>query len=391
MSERFLCLRCWRTPRRTEALYRCAACDAGDTGPGAVSLPAWLPATTAASSDKRPVSDLLPPRWRRWLSTARVPEFCPDHPTTRLELFCPCERPLSAKGELFGEPVGLGFAGPRSSGKTLLTITAISELGGRSDFPPGSQRYNLLGFDGTEERFGALSGQLLRQGQRPLITMPELGEALEFDTSHNFAWNVFETNRGRKRPTPRAVLAVYDVAGEVWGLPPHERSSRLDRYLGLLGSLVFVLDGASIAADLGLPTEDAWQANDFERETRGATDLEWFDRVRQRLDHLNRQRRTDLALVISKADHLWEAHPDLQSEASQETLEKLLRDTGRSGLVAAGRAEFRRVKLFAASSLGFRPGPGDVDAEGRLLRAPQPKGVTAPLLWLLDERLGKGQ
>src|SRR6185295_19925411 len=176
---------------------------------------------------------------------------------------------------------------------------------GRSDFPPGSQRYNLLGFDGTEERFGALSGQLLRQGQRPLITMPELGEALEFDTSHNFAWNVFETNRGRKRPTPRAVLAVYDVAGEVWGLPPHERSSRLDRYLGLLGYLVFVLDGASIAADLGLPTEDAWQANDFERETRGATDLEWFDRVRQRLDHLNRQRRTDLALVISKADHLW--------------------------------------------------------------------------------------
>ncbi len=394
MSERFLCLRCWRTPRREEALYRCAACEAGDTGPGAAQLPSWVPAASGASSEKRPVADLLPPRWRRWLSDARVPEFCPDHPTTRLVLFCPCGRPLSTHRALTDEPFGLGFAGPRSSGKTLLTITSISALRGLAT--GARKNYGLLGFDGTEERFGALGGQLLRDGQRPTLTGPELGEhaqneALELDASRNFAWNVYEKIPGRERTPPRAVLAVYDVAGEVWGLPVSEGHSRLDRYLGLLGSLVFVLDGATIASDLGLPTEDAWHPPGTKGEARGASDLEWFDRVRQRLAHLKRRQRPDLALVVSKADYLWEEYPDLRGEPSQEALEDLLRRTGRRDLLAAGGAEFRQAKLFAASSLGFRPGSEDVDAEGRLIRTPAPVGVTEPLLWLLGERMARSK
>lgn len=395
MSERFLCLRCWRTPRRTEAYYQCAACDSGDTDPGAAQLPKWLPPPSATNSERRPVADLLPPRWRRWFSDARVPEFCPDHPKSPLVLYCPCGRPLSTQSTLSGKLSGLGFAGPRSSGKTFLTITAISalgELGSHRGSAPrvAPRRYGLLGFDGTGERFGKLTAQLLRDGTRPLPSPEVPGEyltedALELDAARNFAWRVYETLPRAERPVPRAVLAVYDVAGEVWGIPPHERQERLDGYLGLLGSLVFVLDGATIAADLKLATEDAWHPPDAEQGPAW-TDLEWFSRVQERLGHLKRRRGTDLALVISKADHLWDAYPELKGEASQGALEDLLRRTGRSGIVDAGRAEFRRTKLFAASSLGFRPGPDDVDAEGRLVRCPEPIGVTAPLHWLLGER-----
>ncbi len=397
MSERFLCLRCWRTPRRTEAYYQCATCDSGDTGPGAVQLPKWLPPSSATTSERRPVSDLLPPRWRRWFSDARVPEFCPDHPKTPLILYCPCGRPLSTQGAFSGELSGLGFAGPRSSGKTLLTITAISALGELGNnggsaprVTPLSRRYGLLGFDGTGGRFGRLTGQLFHDRMRPAPSLEEPGrygtdEAFDQDAIRNFAWNVYETLPKVERPVQRAVLAVYDVAGEIWGIPPHEREERLDRYLSLLGSLVFVLDGATIAADRNLSTEDAWHPPGTEQGPAW-TDLEWFSRVRERLGHLKRRRGTDLALVISKADHLWDAYPELKGEAPQEALEDLLRSTGRGGIVDAGRAEFRHVKLFAASSLGFRPGPDDVDAEGRLGRTPKPVGVTAPLLWLLGER-----
>lgn len=391
MSRRYLCLACWRRLPQGEALARAAADDP--------AVPAWMRAP--GEGELRPAGAAR----GRGLAGLLLDDEPP--PADGADLFCPCGAPLTARSALEGEEeLGLGFAGPRAAGKTLLTLAAVRALdGARVD----GERVSLFGVGDTPRRFRELAADFLhehRQAEATRLEPPP--EQLVHGTGEitHLAWELF-AGRGRERA---GLVAIYDLAGETWGLPAHERRERFDRYLGLVTSLVFVVDGASVAADLGLDPRDAWDPEP-RRGDGGARDEEWLGAVLDRLG--GRAREVDLAVALTKGDLLWEEprwaelRPEPAAEAdgpaggedagSEEALARVearsaavaaaIEESGRAGLLRAAEAHFREVALFGVSSLGFRPGPGDVDAAGRLLRAPRPAGVIEPLLWLLGRRV----
>jgi hypothetical protein len=446
VSRRYLCLACWRRLPQGEALARASAKDQ--------AVPAWMRAPGEGA--------LRPVGAGRGRGLAGL--LLDDEPPAAdgVDLFCPCGAPLTARSALDGEEeLGLGFAGPRAAGKTLLTLAAVRALdGARVD----GERVSLFGVGDTPRRFRELAADFLhehRQAEATRLEPPP--EQLVHGTGEitHLAWELF-AGRGRERA---GVVAVYDLAGETWGLPAHERRERFDRYLGLVTSLVFVVDGASVAADLGLDPRDAWDPEP-RRGDGGARDEEWLGAVLDRLG--GRAREVDLAVALTKGDLLWEeprwaglrpeaaadgpaggedagsgavreaadddeggegaasggagrdgaaarrpdrgdaragdehapqrragrrrsaAHDDFAAERAavrSAAVAAAIEESGRAGLLRAAEAHFREVALFGVSSLGFRPGPGDVDAAGRLLRAPRPAGVIEPLLWLLGRRV----
>lgn len=462
MSRRYLCLACWRRLPQGEALARASAKDQ--------AVPAWMRAPGEG--------ELRPAGAGRGRGLAGLLLDDEPPPADGADLFCPCGAPLTARSALDGEEeLGLGFAGPQAAGKTLLTLAAVRALdGARVD----GERVSLFGVGDTPRRFRELAADFLhdhRQAEATRLEPPP--EQLVHGTGEitHLAWELF-AGRGRERA---GVVAVYDLAGETWGLPAHERRERFDRYLGLVTSLVFVVDGASVAADLGLDPRDAWDPEP-RRGDGGARDEEWLGAVLDRLG--GRAREVDLAVALTKGDLLWEeprwaelrpeeaaadgpaggedagsdwvrdaavrdagvreagareaadaddggegassggagrdvaaarrpgrggaragdehapqrsagrrrsaAHDDSaaeRAEARSAAVAAAIEESGRAGLLRAAEAHFREVALFGVSSLGFRPGPGDVDAAGRLLRAPRPAGVIEPLLWLLGRRV----
>lgn len=414
MSRRYLCLACWRRLPQGETLARAGADDP--------AVPAWMRAP--GEGELRPVGEAR----GRGLAGLLLDDEPP--PEEGADLFCACGAMLTARSALEGEEeLGLGFAGPRAAGKTLLTLAAVRALDGAR---VAGQRVSLFGVGDTPRRFRELAGDFLHEHRQAEPTRPEPSPeqlvAGTGETTH-LAWELF-AGRGRERA---GLVAVYDLAGETWGLPAHERRERFDRYLGLLTSLVFVVDGASVAADLGLDPRDAWDPEP-RRGDGGARDEEWLGAVLDRLG--GRSRDVDLAVALTKGDLLWEdprwaelrpeagegggsaaggedagdeasaarrespdapdrrRRADADDEAAAERAEArslavaaALEESGRAGLLRAAEAHFREVALFGVSSLGFRPGPGDVDEAGRLLRPPRPAGVIEPLLWLLGRRV----
>src|SRR6185436_171636 len=350
------------------------------------SLPDWMRGSDAL----RRVRDLLP--WhRRLFAGDEGPPACPYHPGVRLHLFCPvCGKAIHEAARIRGkEPLALGIAGPRSAGKTLFTVNLIQQLRRR---PVRGEPIGLMGLDSTEQRFAALATRLQR-GEKPDDGTPL--ESLPFtDTSQrNFCWQL-QTAGPERRNAPTVFLSIYDVAGEAWGRPSEEARARFERYVASLGSLVFLIDGAAVARDLGYEVSDAWDPQS------GADAAEWIDRqwlgeTRNRLGR--RSRKVDLALVVSKADHLWnlERWEGLRpgkrdSAAQQEILRRLLRESGRNDLWVEAHQNFGRVSLFAASNLGFCPSPEDVSRDNgstKLTRPVKPEGVVEPVLWLLGLRL----
>lgn len=398
MSLSYLCLHCWRVPKLENCLFRCPEC----AEPGDPLDWMRLPKThlRRVSELRKPFLGL--PRWDDDEEEGRrAPVRCPDHPQARVQLFCECEYPLADQLAVSGGLVRtLGFAGPRSVGKTVLTVAMIESLHGSQH---DGKRLEIRGLADSEKRFLVQFVSPLAAGEQPSPSprAERRGELWSEDRNgqlSNFAWNVFasapEAPAARKGPPP-LVLALYDLGGESWGDHQHEALEHFDRYVSLLGSLVFVIDGAAVAADLGLWQADSWQLEPPKHDG-GAEDREWFGRVKDRL--AGRSQDVDLALLISKADHLWEQpslarlHPSPEGtfEEGQGLLEDVLRQSHRGALLEEGRRDFRRVGLFAASSLGFRPGPGDVDQNGRLTRPRRPAGVTEPVWWLLGERLSRG-
>lgn len=384
MSEAtFVCLNCWRTLPRAKTFFRCDACEGAD-------LPPWMLTDTGAL---RRLEDVERP-WLRRILTEDDGGGCPrGHPEDRLHLFCDCGYPFSYRAAIGrGAPLGLGVAGARGSGKTLLLFTMVHELR-RLEL---GQKIGLLGLDDSERRFHELSARFFDQGAKPEASWeadarPQPWNQRTGVPAGNFAWTL--TLARDQRRGGSALLAVYDLGGETWRLPHHEPRETFDRYLQLLGSLVYLIDGGSLANDLGYRVEDAWDATaaDVERRTLA---LQWFSGVLARLG--GRSKKVDLALVVSKADGLWD-HPewedlrpgaeDVSDDRRQELLEELLLASRRRDILLEARRSFRRVRLFAASSLGFQPSLADVSSEGRLTRPIAPAGVTGPLLWLLSQRL----
>ncbi len=385
MSERYLCLNCWRALARADAFFRCEACEEGADRPG------WLRGRRGL---RRRLRDIRRPWWSRlFADDAARRRPCPKHPDAPFQLFCDCGYPLSQRAALHQRaPLGLGIAGPRSSGKTLLTITMMHEL---HRLELGGRKLGAVGLDDTEGRFHELSAGFFDRGGKPHATPLAEPEPAAWDEHAelppgNFGWTL-SIDSGRRR-TPPVLLAVNDLGGETWGLPSHERRDCFDRYLSHLGSLIFLLDGGTLAADLGYEVDDAWDAAPPAGD-RGATSRQWFSRVAERL--AQRTRTVDLALAVSKADMLWEhdewrdLHPTAETPDSerQELMEKLLLDARHRDVLIEARQRFRQVRLFAASSLGFVPGESDVDEAGQLRRPADPSGVTEPLVWLLRQRM----
>lgn len=406
MSAKYLCLNCWRALDREDAYYRCDTCGEAAEGPG------WM---QRRGGPRRRLRDVRRPLWARLFAddgARRHP--CPEHPEAPYQLFCECGYPLSERAALSrGTAVGLGVAGPRSSGKTLLVLTMMHELH-RLDL--GGKKLGAVGLDDTEARFDALSSGFFERGDKPHAT-PLVGpEPARWDEHAelppgNLGWTLTVAGGGR-RAAPPVLLAVNDLGGETWGLPSHERRERFDRYLDHLGSLMFLLDGGAMAADLGYEADDAWDQAP-PRNDRGATTRQWFSRIAERLGR--RTRKVDLALVVSKADRLWHhepwrtlkpgtgEHPAVEASANgrpsrgapetpedrarQELLEELLLEARHRDVVIEARQSFRNVRLFAASSLGFLPASDDVDPGGHLKRPADPFGVTEPFVWLLRHRL----
>lgn len=387
MSRRWLCVSCWRRLPAGELRYRPAEAQS--------DLPEWM--RPPRVEELRPLSEL----GRRGLGRLLAED---DGPVPEgVTPYCACGQPLTARAALAGgEEMGLGFAGPRSSGKTLLTLTAVRELNGHRI---GGEPVGLLGIGPTAARFRALTHRLFDEHRRPEPTLPEAARTRpgEGDQS-NFCWEVF-AGRSADR---LGLLTVYDLAGETWRLPSHERRERLDRYLGLLTSLVLLVDGAAVGADLGLDARDAW-VKSGQPAVSGAEDEEWLSAILDRIGA--RSREVDLAITLSKADLLWDepawralrpadggeaavaeegvtaAGGEPPDDGRREAIAEALDRSGRGGLVRAAESHFRSVELFAVSSLGFRPAPADVGEDDSLLRPVSPRGVVEPLVWLLGQRL----
>ncbi|NJL29087.1 MAG: hypothetical protein HC897_14985, partial [Thermoanaerobaculia bacterium] len=298
-----------------------------------------------------------------------------------------CGAPILARSLLVnGDPLGLGIAGLRGAGKTALALAMIHQL--RRSKVAG-QDLVLSGLGDTEARFGTLMHAFF-EGQKPGASVPEApGADGGTQSVSNFCW---ELALAAQRQRPGMLLSYHDLAGETWGLEIHQNLPRFERYLRLLASLVLVVDGAAVATDLGFPARDAWNAVPRLAENGFAADHQMLATLVDRLGE--HAARVNLAIVVSKVDLFW--HDDrwraLQlvegrdplGEEHQSLLKDLLIKTNRRDLVLASRHKFRNVRLFAVSSLGFRPQTADV-RDDRLTRPIEPAGVLTPLEWLLCE------
>ena len=342
------------------------------------------------------VRDLPRSLWKRLNAESEDRPTCPQHGSD-LQLFCECRQPLSTLARIpAARGFGLGFAGAHGAGKTLLIATMVDQFRRESK---ADRRLDLLGIDGTEERFGALATRLLQNRQRPQSTRPEAAVQAVVDNAEdaqprNFGWQI-QLSSGRGRARQAGLLTVYDVAGETWSEPVARPIELFDRYLSHLTALVFLVDGAPMAEDLDLVSADAWDPQPLAGDG-GSREREWLSRMIERLGE--RCKAVDLALVVSKADLLWQ-HPegkllepggaaaiDLDPEQHQSILSQLLSESGRGDLLSLARGRFHRVGLFAASSLGFTPAADDVIGD-TLTKALQPVAVVEPLRWLFEQQL----
>lgn len=386
MSDRYQCIRCWRRLEVLEALYRCNHCDSRRTE-------SWM---QRSSGSLQRVRDLPRSLWSR-LNADDEERFACPRDGKDLQLLCECEQPFTSLAKIPGaKSFGLGFAGAHGAGKTLLIATMVDQFRREAQT---DHRIDLLGIDGTEERFGALRTRLIDNRQRPQSTHPEASKQRVVDNTEdgqprNFGWQIQLTSqRGRARQV--GLLTVYDVAGETWSEPVAHPIELFDRYLSHLTALVFLVDGAPMAEDLDLVSADAWDPKPLAGD-RGSREREWLSRMIERLGE--RCKEVDLALVVSKADLLWQ-HPEgrnlqpagtaaIATDRAQHeaTLADLLSESGRGDLVRLARGRFRRVALFAASSLGFTPAVSDVRGD-TLTKQLSPVDVVEPLQWLFEQQV----
>ncbi len=370
----YLCLHCWRSMAVRDAGYRCPRC-ASEPDP-------W-----SLEDEARPVRHLLDDGpWarvrrvfgRRVFGKAEQEPHCPRHPDAALHFYCACgERLLPSLRVDAGQLKAVGLAGPRASGKSHLLVAMIHALQLRA-----RARVALNGLGTTEPRFRELSRRILEAGER----LPATSEAA--DPHRHFAWEVLtEPGVDVKR---RRVLAVYDLAGEFWARLHEEPPETLRRYLASLGSVALLVDGAVAASDLRIPAHDAWNQRP-EPGDHGANDRFL---LRQLIDGFGRgqARRSRLAIVLTKSDLFWDhadfralspAASELEPAAYQSLIRGLLERSGRRPLLMSAERHFGEVRLFATSSLGFRPSGEHVEGD-QLRYHIEPHGVVELLLWLLE-------
>lgn len=336
--------------------------------PVATVSAATSPATTSATTVRR--------KWETLVETLLgEDEGAETEEAPRGPVFCSCGASLGPDSLLEGKPALLGFAAGQGAGKTLLLAAMLHQLE-LAEPAGGSPRFALQGLADSDELFRGLRRDLFRNGKKP--------PAAE---GRSFCWRLKPARSGaERRPQPLRGGMVQLVGAGDTGVD-QQRARRHDE---LLNMILFLVDGAALAADLQLEAGDAWSgpapAGDL-----GAADLRRFAALCARLGP--RARDISLAIVVTKADLLagngeWAELAGGGSPAErQEKISGLLQQAWRGSIWSEARERFRRAGIFACSSLGFRPNEGDLDEAGGLRRRPQPRQVLEPLHFLLEDVL----
>jgi hypothetical protein len=371
VTNSYLCVYCWRVIP-IENLF----CEL-------VSSPesTWLdPPKVAGTSKRIRVRDWRPlPQWRRWLGETPADPFESSDPN-KPRLYCKCGEPISPVAKVRSDQsLAIRIAGAQNSGKTFFIATILDSLRQMRPVPIAA-----WGIGDTDTRFKEISDALLVQGQRLNTTRKQFGE--------RYAWAIVE-GEGMARSKPYPLLAVHDMAGEDWKNLGRDCPDAIKRYLGLHGDLILILDGATIADDLGLDPKDAWDEQPRPGDS-GAMDLTILGHIRDLWGSRQIYKKVKLALVITKADLLWGRYPKEGDnvgafvethQQDQSMLENLLIDSKRGDLLVIAN-RFLDYRIFATSSLGFFPKQCDI-INNKLRRKPRPSGTILPLLWLLGIEL----
>jgi len=367
MSEVYLCLKCWLQTPASELTYLCPAC-----GQQPVAQNPVLGRVAGLRKVKQAKRGL------RRLSSVQLHDVrCPRHPELLQSFRCECTaeiRPDAAIKTGPGSTLGIGIVGSSGVGKTLMMLSALHDM-------REANGVHLLGIGDTDVRFAGLYEEFFSGGIRPKLTRPG-------DTG-GFGWRA--RSPGDADVGDRLLL-MNDLPGQFWSGEELKGDMPAARFMELLHKIVLVLDGAGIAADLGLPTTDAWN-QEPRVPTRGFKDSALLGNLLNNLGE-HRIRNMDLAIAVSKGDLLWEHDrwaPLLESSRNggssrvNSAVLELLEASGRSGLLTYA-SKFRHCEPFAFSSLGFRPDESHLDsANGSVLKqSPTPIGAAAPIRWLLD-------
>jgi Double-GTPase 2 len=359
---KYLCKDCWIAHSPATLLARCHVCDE-NTHIQRLDPLESLAATTQPVPGERP--ELV----------------CRHHPSEPLDLFCgECRRLLSTRALLNDRSV-IAVLGATGSGKTSMLWVLRQRLRGAGGLP--LQIRQSLG--DSDEQLETAVRDLFTSGQ-PRAT------ARQDAVARNYAWELMTT---MQRPRRSALVAFHDAAGEVWndldGLPRGE-FERLYRYLDLVGSVVFLIDGERLAETLASPRGSrSDQAQEAE-----AQEIAILDGIERRLT--SRKGETSVAVVISKADVLWDdprwavfrpGNGDNRDAAPAEVAaaaRTLLEAAGRGAIVNAVEQAFGASGYFAVSAFGMRVAAG----EPLLVDSIRPARIEEPLVALIGEEAADG-
>lgn len=357
---RYLCKDCWIAHTPATLLARCQICDANANIRRLDPLQS-LAATTETAPGERP--ELV----------------CRHHSAEALEIFCgACRRSISPRSLLNDRSV-IAVLGATGSGKTSLLWVLSQRLRVANGLP--LQIRQALG-DSDEQLDEAvsdlyISGQARTTPRQDAIT-------------RNYAWELMTT---AQRPRRSALVAFHDAAGTVWNdleRLPRAEFERLYRYLDLIGSVIFLIDGERLAETLANPHDRRLRA---QAEGAESQEIAIVDAIERKLGP--RKRETSVAVVISKADVLWDdgrwavfraGSEERKSEAVAAAVRTLLETAGRGAIVNAFEEAFGAVGYFAVSAFGRRVVAGEPLSADSI----EPARIEEPLLALIGEEVADG-
>lgn len=325
MTMRSLCKDCWIAHEPATLLARCKRCEANTQ----IQRLDPLPSKAAGGGT----------------FSGSGPLVCRLHSGEPLDLFCgSCRREVPPR-TLVADGSILAVLGDTESGKTSLLWVLSERLRQAND--SGVMIRTALGDS---------DAQMLRS-VREIFDHGRLSATPATDADvRNYAWEVANL------AGETTVLAFHDAAGEVWNelaSLPRAAYDRFYRYLDLVGSIVFAIDGVRVAEALdtsarrGIPSPQLRSAQIHE--------LSIVDAVSRRMRA--RGGRIPAAVVITKADMLWNraecAAFEPSSGANADTIDQAVREVlakaGRQQLVQTLLDTFDPLRFFAVSAFGGTP------------------------------------
>lgn len=297
-----------------------------------------------------------------------------------LKLICECGEALPSAHwirEKERDTNAIRIVGPTGSGKTLYIASVIARLRQGSDL-------SMLGLMDTDKRIGDIVDAFMCGNKPESTPVASKNDGRE----RHYAWRIGY----RKKEDLRRLLAIHDIAGETWEGVENAHSV-VHRFIGYPGHLLLIIDGAQIAHDLGLPTDDWVNLFPSDSSAMSLTILSYI--ANQWGWHNPARKRVRIALVITKADLLWAKYPTLRSDEPDNPtvhneVRRILGEARRLDILNTAETFFKECKVFLTSSIGYCPTKDKLDEFSQTLKdPPQPHGVLEPLIWLLDLEKGR--